>query len=682
MSILFILTSAIFLCWNNNSSSPDCYFYTFDNMREPNLCFPSHNKAAVCITSALYDRRALDCTASLPLINSLTHLAYLTSTSPRIREILVLDGGLEQLVRILSPQHLEPERRSLWKWSLAFQCVVNVGVRGTEQIRTKVVDAGMIPIVLRVLENFLRALELVRQESDRQDNKNGIRSSSATSTIQSSSTHNDYSNHQEVLGGLISHSRTAEQTLLDSHQLVNTTRLPSTATTPAAATTATSTTAFPPVVSLPSSSSNNHNLIPNTETKNNTNTSPGQSRSPRQQHRVLRKSTFPYIKMNAAQRRKNRMNRESIKSVPTWQDPRVPNIDNVFYREEDILLSLQLLAYLSKYPHIRNQFHTNYDRNVFSVVERFCHRLHPNPIQYWAGVIMRNACRKDETKGGTRRCANMHCGKWESQPREFAKCRRCRKAKYCCKACQSKAWADGHRWWCVERHATVPPPQDASSSTIQQQVPSTTTTVTATPAPVGAGTTHQLRPESTTPTPTAVTASHSQEQHRQNTATMSTMTSVNPTTSSNTSTMATDIHPRSQTAAARNNQHQQTIADNNITDPQHRLPLGQSLDSRRHHHHILSSPTSTVPTMNARELERRPSSLSQQQQQHQQLRQQDQPSSGLHINEISPSSSSPHGGDLAILEQNLDGGHTQNDSTESSDDHNAILMDVGLQMEL
>ncbi|CAO3589402.1 unnamed protein product [Absidia cylindrospora] len=540
----------------------------------------------------------------------------------------------------------------------------------------------MIPIVLRVLENFLRALELVRQESDRQDNKNGIRSSSATSTTQSSSAHNDYSNHEELLGGLISHSRTTEQTLLDPHQLVNTTRLPPTTTTTAtaAAAAATSTTAFPPVVSLSSSSSNNHNLIPNTETNNNANTSPGQLRSPRQQHRVLRKSTFPYIKMNAAQRRKNRMNRESIKSVPTWQDPRVPNIDNVFYREEDILLSLQLLAYLSKYPHIRNQFHTNYDRNVFSVVERFCHRLHPNPIQYWAGVIMRNACRKDETKGGTRRCANMHCGKWESQPREFAKCRRCRKAKYCCKACQSKAWADGHRWWCVERHATVPPSQDASSSsTTQQQVQPTTTIATTTRAPVGAGPIHQPRPASTTPTPTAIAVTHSQEQRQQNTAAMP---SANPTTSSNVSTMTTDIHSHSQTTSARSNQHQQTITDNSVTDPQHRLPLGQPLDPRRHHHHVLSSPASTVPTMNVLEPERRQSLLSQQQQHHQQLHQQDQPSSALHVNEISSSSGSAHGGGLAMLEQNLDGGHIQNDSTESSDDHNAILMDVGLQMEL
>lgn len=42
----------------------------------------------------------------------------------------------------------------------------------------------------------------------------------------------------------------------------------------------------------------------------------------------------------------------------------------------------------------------------------------------------------------------MLCGRWEEYPREFAKCRRCRKAKYCGKECQSTAWSEGHRFWC------------------------------------------------------------------------------------------------------------------------------------------------------------------------------------------------------------------------------------------
>lgn len=91
-------------------------------MRESNFHFPAQNKACVCITSALYDRRgpsltsslqpgimlnlytpcaAIDSTAPLPLISTLTHLSLLTSTHPPIREILCADGGLERLIHIL-----------------------------------------------------------------------------------------------------------------------------------------------------------------------------------------------------------------------------------------------------------------------------------------------------------------------------------------------------------------------------------------------------------------------------------------------------------------------------------------------------------------------------------------------------------------------------------------------------
>lgn len=158
-----------------------------------------------------------------------------------------------------------------------------------------------------------------------------------------------------------------------------------------------------------------------------------------------------------------------------------PSVNPGPYGDEEVLFSLQLLAYLSKYPHVRQAFYetpptlralvdasseprtsvpatsTAQSPNVFSLVERFTFRPSPSEttlprlpqeIQYWAGVIMRNACRKDDQRNGIRQCANMLCGRWEDFPREFAKCRRCRKAKYCGKECQSKAWAEGHRFWC------------------------------------------------------------------------------------------------------------------------------------------------------------------------------------------------------------------------------------------
>ncbi|KAI9274362.1 hypothetical protein BDA99DRAFT_431647 [Phascolomyces articulosus] len=356
-------------------------------MREPNFSHPSQNRAAIVITSALYDRRALDCTATLPLVNSLTHLAYMTSTSPRIREILAADGGLERLVKILATcQHTD--RHSLWKWSLAFQCMVNVGVRGTEEIRRRVVETGAVHVVLAILENFTRALDQAR--ADNKDHEPAANTTTTTTTTTATST--SLSNHEQM----------------------------------------------PPFLSSSSASS----------------------------------SSSSSVRLFTAPKRRTFLTR-TPKQKPKPVDPSLSSIpllnslssEAILHREEDVLLSLQLLAYLSKYPHIRESFHRNHRKNVFSVVEKFTHRLHPATIIYWAGVIMRNACRKDEQRGGIRQCANMHCGKWERYPREFAKCRRCRKAKYCSKACQSKAWAEGHRWWCVERHHASHPPTTTTSST-------------------------------------------------------------------------------------------------------------------------------------------------------------------------------------------------------------------------
>lgn len=129
---------------------------------------------------------ALDTTSPLPLFNSLTHLTYLTSTSPRIREIMTMDGGLERLVRILHefcicpappenpailyglippnsrPPKLAPalnphsfDKHAAYRFSLAFQCVVNIGVRGSEPIRSRVVQAGTLDVVGCILEAWL-----------------------------------------------------------------------------------------------------------------------------------------------------------------------------------------------------------------------------------------------------------------------------------------------------------------------------------------------------------------------------------------------------------------------------------------------------------------------------------------------------------------------------------------------
>ena len=43
----------------------------------------------------------------------------------------------------------------------------------------------------------------------------------------------------------------------------------------------------------------------------------------------------------------------------------------------------------------------------------------PPEIQYWAGVIMRNACRKDESRGGIRQCANSESTELSDQNGDF-----------------------------------------------------------------------------------------------------------------------------------------------------------------------------------------------------------------------------------------------------------------------
>lgn len=100
--------------------------------------------------------------------------------------------------------------------------------------------------------------------------------------------------------------------------------------------------------------------------------------------------------------------------------------------------------------------------NIFPLVERFTVKdWFSDDICYWAAVVVRNANRKDETMGGRRQCANFSCGKWEDHPKQFSKCRRCKRAKYCSKECQTKAWVF-HKHWCV------PAPSNLDGSSLNQ----------------------------------------------------------------------------------------------------------------------------------------------------------------------------------------------------------------------
>ncbi|KAH6901333.1 hypothetical protein BKA70DRAFT_1374849 [Coprinopsis sp. MPI-PUGE-AT-0042] len=824
-------------------------------MRESNHCFPNQNKACVCINSQLYDRRALDTTAPLPLFNSLTHLSYLTSTSPRIREIMTQDGGLERLVRMLhdycliyglTPPSSRPpksgpvlnptsfDKHAAYRFSLAFQCVVNIGVRGSEHIRSRVVQAGTLDVVGCVLEAWLaskgfavgpsqsatglpretkeqrqarkaaqlearqreeavqlqRALQQTQQRMLRHDNRtlrpldtryrdddamdvSPSPSESAGSLIDRSS-HNStpgasdtdmsadnsitttplastptssvvipnrdraatllarvppptahHHNHQHYQPTAVTPSTARQRSHHHGHRSVSAAtstdnsrpeteteddgepdgdvdmdRSTSASPLPPHRNLRLSATRRPPIGIV--SNTNDPPLAPQTAVPGglglntdahiiinqggggqadghvgvvavvvdgddgvedglvslNTNddfamgappgapgaitetpvtalplllgqgdhrprhhhhhrhnrnavdapdvtpragfvglpeTTPGRNTGPQMPSPIASQRTIrrggnnnelepgatPLVHPPGLNSRSNSNNRTVEGLVATTSNHSTSNnahnsntngnsnVDSGPYRDEDVLLALQLLAYLSKYPHVRQAFYksrvtfhpasvsftgargataaavppppfsgvgrdkdkererergkesstsgkeggggflrsfrgkerasssnqttssstgpssssssssttttatatgnsnnNNRQTNVFSLVERFTFKPSstetelPNPpprlppeIQYWAGVIMRNACRKDDGRGGIRQCANMLCGRWESYPREFAKCRRCRKAKYCGKECQSTAWSEGHRFWCSAKDA-------------------------------------------------------------------------------------------------------------------------------------------------------------------------------------------------------------------------------------
>ncbi len=677
---------------------------------------------------------ALDTNSPLAILNNLTSLTYLTSTSPRIREILTLDGGLERLLDILRDSCLPRESITtpdLWglngpptarvinidrqvslRHSLAFQCVVNIGVRGSEAIRTRVVQAGALDLVAQILESWLRqhavaiyagplgsqvavdaaeaGLPVPGTETRRRSSRAGAARhahAASSSTIRATSisqfvssltggrsaarasanearerdtrqtdTDVDMADAEETDGASVS----APDDSMDVDEPAQELQAgPSgTSTTPRAVNAL-----LPMAINIPprstsrdppsqtssagnSLSGDDLNTIPRTVSDNSLLTTAavqaprpaplnlGVARIPQLAQDPVSNQSSPMgtptrneivdgmraggrrgtivgrpVNVNLSVRNDRRRehaaesgtsdggedvdlptatiaagiaaaNAQAMEGGGTVvpdepgpppnveiveneagalpddldpemmaaeqarldmeagappgqpgavQTPRVPpveataprpglltqpaanpqqaqiiiangaprgfqdlgsyvgissllNPDGDRYSDDSILLALQLLAYLSKYPHVRAAFHhprrpmyptfdytDDYEANplperpaysqtpnIFSLVERFTFRPSPSDpilfripqeIQYWAGVIMRNACRKDEAQGGIRQCANMSCGRWESFPREFAKCRRCRKAKYCSKDCQSRAWSEGHRFW-------------------------------------------------------------------------------------------------------------------------------------------------------------------------------------------------------------------------------------------
>lgn len=617
-------------------------------MREVNFSIPNVNKASVGITTALYDRRALDCTSTLPLINSLNHLAYLTTSSARIRDILTVDGGIERLICILK-QGRSKDMMDMWKWNLAFQCVVNIGVRGTEAVRTRVVEADMVPVIATILDNYIKVTEKLREKEEKkkrlQDHPrsrhdhSGISKSGSFSNrsgrldvdhrafrrqapppsidITSVSypagagpsaaaeqpqsditptisqypvttpperapfhTHRHHHHHRtqdprqyitnpprQPLQPLASTVANADNDTLirpvrDVDRLASMMPMPFSLHSLSSQPTSPTTPLPPPQMRSPTvrpasgmAQASRSRRRPSIRHQNSTadsddlngdsmqsDDSPDaemsgtadiqdvgiQDISMEGEDSILAETSIDLTPQNGSDNQQDGTfnithrtpmdgsimnttptpgptlglspNRPTMVSPP---QPTMPTASVPHYllgrqmnpntqmmaampREEDVLMSLQLLAYVSKYCNLRTYFQKSHlvprlkigkeitsvenddmpmelsddeeefeeeyllpnDLNIFPLVEKFTVRYHSTDMQYWAGVVMRNLCRKDDTRGGIRQCAYYQCGKWEEYTRQFAKCRRCRRTKYCSKECQKSAWAF-HRHWCV-----------------------------------------------------------------------------------------------------------------------------------------------------------------------------------------------------------------------------------------
>jgi hypothetical protein len=621
-------------------------------MREVNFSIPNANKASVGITTALYDRRALDCTSTLPLINSLNNLAYLTTSSARIRDILTVDGGVERLVCILKEGRRPKDMMECWKWNLAFQCVVNIGVRGSENVRTRVVEADMVPVIATILDNYVKVIDKCREKADAEFKRRERGYGGSSSSSKHYSHRSTNSTHVDMLsGGAQGHERlrrqapppieiptplrdpSAEQPQLPAFSLSSPPERTtfsrghhhnrSTAESRSPLYAPSHSRAQPLATALPSIDSRHDafNLRPvrdadrlpsmlplptepssrpDSPTTPNAPINPpseagGQlplfrrvvGRRPSVRHQAsmsqdsdemaddaegalndsgveepivgietgdlamadmedtttLIEGDSPVrldpaqptgdgrpevdafnLARSAIENSTSNSNPSASTTIPTQQPnitisplPTLPTPQQPMQlnpiaryahersaqegmitsmpRDEDVLMCLQLLAYVSKYCNLRSYFQQSHlvpklkisdreldlfdsappspstktengmdlvpgdeeieeeylqpsDFNIFPLVEKFTVRHHTADMQYWAGVVMRNLCRKDDARGGIRQCAYYLCGRWEEYTRQFAKCRRCRRTKYCSKECQKAAWVY-HRHWCV-----------------------------------------------------------------------------------------------------------------------------------------------------------------------------------------------------------------------------------------
>ncbi|KOG97439.1 MYND-type zinc finger protein MUB1 [Saccharomyces eubayanus] len=559
-------------------------------MRDSNHRSLTLNKPIVTITSTVYDRRALDINSSIPLINSLNYLTYLTSNSSKVRETVANDGALERLVSILRNCHLslfelldldledfsehdniknlwKEKKLALcaWKWTLTFQCLVLTGTRGTEQIRKKVVMSGVLSVLVTVLDNYLlyhKNYDFIKDQTMNFDFK-GITTETMYKFLRKDE-NETYQQYIEFITGQDKLKLSNDKTFLNERLVAPSMTIPTDFSD-----------TWVDFAHLASNfDTHTHHKKNDDDTdidtdRNNTNfnayeeffSQPDVNKptisTPREFFlgRIVPKQddviwslqllafVSKYTYMKSTLQNVELVESLSFRSMATRVKQRISEDNDIEEQERNVTVKFSTLyPYLSKTsknnpdhknsdsskdnpffeelkklsnkcqqkeqermsnircpvlnlferyrvpkPNDNNANNTdkeriilrkklsekfernwNYEKmkkkstnsindfkslsnivNIFPLVEKYTvNTENTHDIIYWSSVIMRNSCRKNEILG-VRQCANFSCGKWEDFPRQFAKCRRCKRTKYCSRKCQLKAWGY-HRYWCHE----------------------------------------------------------------------------------------------------------------------------------------------------------------------------------------------------------------------------------------
>jgi hypothetical protein len=129
-------------------------------MRQPNrFSFGGVPRPVDVLSPGTYNRAALDVRSPIPLTITLTNLRSLVFNIPQTRQLMTCDGALEALVDILSMEQDPDDSDTFQIRKLALQCLSQFGIRGSELIRVRTVEAQSVAVLVTILESFFRAME-------------------------------------------------------------------------------------------------------------------------------------------------------------------------------------------------------------------------------------------------------------------------------------------------------------------------------------------------------------------------------------------------------------------------------------------------------------------------------------------------------------------------------------------